>query len=77
MTRTFNTATSKILANFAKDESGATAIEYGLFAALIAAAIVGTVATLGDQTGAGFTTVSSSLCESGIYAEGQTTAADC
>ena len=31
---------SKILARFAKDESGATAIEYGLIAALIALAII-------------------------------------
>ena len=35
---------------FGKDESGATAIEYGLFAALIGAVIVGTVVTLGGQT---------------------------
>jgi pilus assembly protein Flp/PilA len=31
---------TKLLARFAKDESGATAIEYGLIAALIALAIV-------------------------------------
>lgn len=31
---------AKIFARFAKDESGATAIEYGLIAALIALAIV-------------------------------------
>ena len=30
-------------------ESGATAVEYGLFLALIAAVIVGTVALLGTQ----------------------------
>ena len=39
--------------NFGKalwqDESGATAIEYGLLAALIAVVIIGTVASLGEQ----------------------------
>ncbi len=38
--------------NFAKnlwsDDEGATAIEYGLLAALIAVAIIGAVTTLGD-----------------------------
>jgi pilus assembly protein Flp/PilA len=53
---------------FSKDESGATAIEYGLFAALIGAVIVGTVVTLGGQTNAGFTTVSSELTSAGITA---------
>ena len=31
---------SKLVARFAKDESGATAIEYGLIAALLALAII-------------------------------------
>ena len=35
--------------NFANDESGATAIEYGLIAALIAVAIIGTVGLLGTK----------------------------
>jgi len=39
-------------ARFIKDESGATAIEYGLIAALIAVAIIGAVSTLGTQTSA-------------------------
>jgi pilus assembly protein Flp/PilA len=34
--------------NNVADERGATAVEYGLMVALIAAAIVGTVALLGD-----------------------------
>jgi len=37
------------LIQFWKDEEGATAIEYGLIAGLIAAAIIATVATLGGQ----------------------------
>ena len=32
-------------------ERGATAVEYGLFVAFIAAVIVGTVTTLGQSTG--------------------------
>ncbi|WP_281985259.1 Flp family type IVb pilin [Thalassorhabdomicrobium marinisediminis] len=53
---------------FAKDEDGATAIEYGLFAALVGAVIVGTVVTLGKQTNAGFTQVSDELSSAGITA---------
>lgn len=36
---------------FQRDESGATAIEYGLIAALIALAIVGAVGTTGANLG--------------------------
>ncbi|MGB7317444.1 MAG: Flp family type IVb pilin, partial [Planktotalea sp.] len=49
----YNLVTSKIalsLASFSRDENGATAIEYGLFAALIGAVIVGSVVTLGTST---------------------------
>jgi len=46
---------------FFKDEEGATAVEYGLIVALIAAVIVGIVATLGTQIQAAFTTVSGQL----------------
>ena len=35
--------------NFINDENGATAIEYGLIAALIAVVIIGAVEALGDQ----------------------------
>lgn len=52
---------SKILARFAKDESGATAIEYGLIAALIALAIVGGATTLGDKIGKLFSDIGESL----------------
>lgn len=50
-----------MLRAFARDEDGAAAIEYGLFAALIAAVIIGTVSTIGKQTSAGFTSVSAAL----------------
>ena len=42
---------------FAADASGATAIEYGLIAALIAVAIIGTVVLLGDEVVAMFQNV--------------------
>ena len=44
----------KLFARFVKDESGATAIEYGLIAALIAVAIIGTAQALGGQIAATF-----------------------
>lgn len=38
-----------IFARFAQDESGATAIEYGLIAALISVVIIGVVTTVGGN----------------------------
>ena len=38
---------NQLVARFAKDESGATAIEYGLIAALISVVIIGVLSTLG------------------------------
>ena len=40
---------SKFVTRFLKDESGATAIEYGLIAALIAVVLVGALTALGGQ----------------------------
>tara|TARA_R110002073_G_scaffold34606_2_gene102401 strand:- start:590 stop:781 length:192 start_codon:yes stop_codon:yes gene_type:complete len=51
----------KFIKKFARDEDGATAIEYGLFAALIAAILVATVQLLGLQVLAGFESVSDAL----------------
>jgi pilus assembly protein Flp/PilA len=45
------------VARFVKDQSGATAIEYGLIAALIAVAIIGAARALGTQIGTTFNTV--------------------
>jgi len=39
----------KKLISFLKDEEGATAIEYGLIAALISVAIIATVTLVGDK----------------------------
>lgn len=51
----------KNIIRFLRDDSGATAIEYGLLAALIAVAIIATVRTLGDNLVATFEDVSSGL----------------
>ncbi|CAN1567694.1 Flp Flp pilus assembly protein, pilin Flp [Caulobacteraceae bacterium] len=46
---------------FAKDESGATAIEYGLIVALIAVVIITAVTTLGTKLNTAFTTINGKL----------------
>ncbi|WP_379547172.1 Flp family type IVb pilin [Qipengyuania sp. DSG2-2] len=51
----------KFLKNLVRDEQGATAIEYGLIAALIAVAAMGAMSTLGDELDATFTEVSDTL----------------
>jgi pilus assembly protein Flp/PilA len=50
-----------ILAKFLADESGATAIEYGLIAAGIALAIITVVNGLGSTLNTKFTSINSSL----------------
>ena len=50
---------------FAQDESGATAIEYGLIAAGISVAIITVVQALGTQLQATFTAVSTALANAG------------
>lgn len=50
-----------LLNRFAKDESGATAIEYGLIAALIAVAIIAAVGTLGGRLKATFEEVDTAI----------------
>jgi pilus assembly protein Flp/PilA len=50
-----------LLVRFGRDESGATAIEYGLIAAGIAAAIIAVVGTLGTNVNATFSSISSQL----------------
>ena len=51
----------RILLGFCKDESGATAIEYGLIAALIAVVIITGVTAVGTSLSSTFTTVSGNL----------------
>jgi len=55
----------KRLWEFLGDQSGATAIEYGLIAAGIAVAIITVVNTLGSQLVSTFSTVSSDLASAG------------
>ena len=52
---------NKLFARFAKDESGATAIEYGLIASLISVAIIGAITTIGTSLTGTFTKVSAQL----------------
>jgi pilus assembly protein Flp/PilA len=52
---------SKFVTRFLKNESGATAIEYGLIAALIAVALVTTLGLLGDKLDALFGAVNTEL----------------
>jgi pilus assembly protein Flp/PilA len=52
---------SKLFARFVKDESGATAIEYGLIAAGIALAIIAVVNGLGTTLNEKFTSINTSL----------------
>jgi pilus assembly protein Flp/PilA len=52
---------TSIIKSFLKDESGATAIEYGLIAAGIAIAIIAAVQGLGTKLSTNFDTISNSL----------------
>ncbi|EGP08899.1 Flp family type IVb pilin [Afipia clevelandensis] len=52
---------SKLVARFVKDESGATAIEYGLIAAGISLAIIAAVNGLGGTLNTKFGTISSQI----------------
>ncbi|KIN62659.1 hypothetical protein Z946_1522 [Sulfitobacter noctilucicola] len=46
---------------FKNDESGATAIEYALMAALIGGAIIGTVTLLGEDTNSSYNEIRTTL----------------
>lgn len=50
-----------IFARFAADQSGATAIEYGLIAGLIAVVIISAVSTLGKNISNKFNAVANNL----------------
>ena len=50
-----------IVKRFAKDESGATAIEYGLIAGLISVVIIAALTAIGTKLNAKFTSVSNGL----------------
>jgi pilus assembly protein Flp/PilA len=52
---------TKFFNRFAQDESGVTAMEYGMIAALIAVAIVGVLGTVGTDLNNTFQSVSNAL----------------
>jgi pilus assembly protein Flp/PilA len=54
-----------MIANFVRDENGATAIEYGLIAALIAVVIIGALTLLGTQISSKFSTIAGSVSGAG------------
>jgi pilus assembly protein Flp/PilA len=54
-----------IIARFVQDESGATAIEYGLIAALISVALITGATTLGSALNTQFNTLAGKLNYSG------------
>jgi pilus assembly protein Flp/PilA len=56
---------NELIARFANDESGATAIEYGLIAAGISVAIIAAVNLLGVQLNTTFSTVTTQLGSAG------------
>jgi pilus assembly protein Flp/PilA len=56
---------TNLVKRFANDESGATAIEYGLIAAGISVAIITVVNTLGSQLKSTFTNISTQLATAG------------
>ncbi|GAB6053821.1 Flp family type IVb pilin [Magnetospira thiophila] len=51
----------KTLSKFFRDDSGATAIEYGLIAALVSVAAIGALTAMGGSLSAMFTSVSGQL----------------
>ena len=55
------TAASNALVSFVRDQAGATAIEYGLIAALISVVIIATITAVGTQLTKTFTNVSTAL----------------
>ena len=50
-----------IISRFVRDESGATAIEYGLIAALIAVIVITAVTAVGTELSATFVTISNNI----------------
>lgn len=52
---------TKLVSRFLKDESGATAIEYGLIAALISVALIAGASSLGNSLSSTFNTLSTKM----------------
>ncbi len=60
----------KTIRKFAKDESGATAIEYGLIAALVSVAAIAALRGMGESLSNLFSTVSGELASAVSSANG-------
>lgn len=58
------------IARLIEDESGATAIEYGLIAALVSVAVLAILSTLGGQLQETFQNISDELTAAGITGGG-------
>ena len=56
---------TKLFARFRKNESGATAIEYGLIAALIAVVIIGGATLLGNNISEKFSDIADTVKDAG------------
>ncbi len=50
-----------LISRFMQEDSGATAIEYGLIAALVSVAAIGALTAMGDSLSSLFDTVSTAL----------------
>ncbi|HWT56942.1 MAG TPA: Flp family type IVb pilin [Rhizobium sp.] len=62
---------TKLFSRFLKDESGATAIEYGLIAALISVALITGATALGGKIGDTFNNLSDRMDGAATAASGQ------
>lgn len=62
----------KLLRRLRRDESGATAIEYGLIAALISVALIAGATTLGESLDNAFTSISGKMDAAGAKHMGGT-----
>ena len=56
---------SKFFSRFARNESGATAVEYGLIAALIGVVIIAGATSLGTALNSKFSTIGASVSAAG------------
>lgn len=54
---------TNLMKRFVKDESGATAIEYGLIAGFVSIAIIGVLTTVGTNLTTLFTNIGSALAD--------------
>jgi pilus assembly protein Flp/PilA len=52
---------TNLFSRFVRDESGATAIEYGLIAALIAVVVITALTSIGTNLNTKFTSIATSL----------------